>query len=217
LEFVFAPPKSVPKGKNTMSFSRRVITLPIFSALILLGSLLLSVPGTALAHGQVTVGDYELEIGFHIEPPYAGIPNGLDLFVTNSKTNENVNGLEQTLNVEIIRGSHKKTLALYPQDEVDGAYTADIVPTEAGDYTWHVWGTIEGTPVDVAMTSAPDTFSPVQSLSDAAFPDNLPDVAQIQTQANTAMTVGIAGVVIGIVGLLVGVTGLRSARTAKKA
>src|SRR6185369_3073084 len=108
LEFVIALPKSYPKGKNTMSISRRVITLPIFSALILLGSLLLSVQGAALAHGQTTVGDYELEIGFHVEPPYVGIPNSLDLFVTNSKTNEKVNGLEQTLNVEIIRGSHKK-------------------------------------------------------------------------------------------------------------
>jgi len=185
----------------------------IFKAVSAVIALLaLSLPGIVLAHGQTTVGDYDIEIGFHNEPAYVGEPNSLDLFVTNSTTNERVNRLEQTLQVEIIRGSHKRTLALYPQDEADGAYTAAIIPTEAGDYTWHVWGTIEGTPVDVSMTSGPDTFTPVLSRADDAFPGAEPDVAAIQAQANSAFTVGIVGVILGLIGVIIGVLGLRAGK-----
>jgi hypothetical protein len=198
-----------------MSLHKKRITRAAVGVFAIVVSLLASAHGVVLAHGQTTVGDYALEIGFHIEPPYVGEPNGLDLFVTNTKTNEKVNGLEKTLSVEIIRGSHKRTLELYPQAEQDGAYTADLVPTEAGDYTWHVWGQIEGTAVDVSMTSAPDTFDPVKSKSDASFPAAEPGVADLQAQANTALIVGIAGVVLGIVGIGTGVMGLGRARAGK--
>lgn len=70
---------------------------PILSlSLAFLFALLL--PFTVAAHGVTQVGDYELVIGFHNEPAYQGEPNGLDLFVTNTTTNERVNGLEETLN-----------------------------------------------------------------------------------------------------------------------
>ncbi len=116
----------------------------------------------ALAHGQTEVGDYEIEIGFHNEPAIQGETNGLDLFVTNQKTGEPVNGLEETLQAEIIFGSSSKVLSIEPQEELDGAYTAYVIPTEVGDYTWHIFGTIEETPVDISMTSSPDTFGSVE-------------------------------------------------------
>ena len=143
------------------------------SLLALLFALLVS--STALAHGRTQVGDYELVIGFHNEPAYQGEPNGLDLFVTNVTTNEPVNGLEDTLRVEIIYGASKKELPIRAQFGQDGAYTADVLPTETGDYTWHIWGDIEGTPVDVSMTSSPDTFGSVEPrLSLHSPPPNRP-------------------------------------------
>jgi hypothetical protein len=179
---------------------------------------------TALAHGHTTVGDYELVIGFHNEPAYQGEPNGLDLFVTNTKTNERVNDLADTLKVEIIFGSSKKELKVEPQWGQDGAYTAYVQPTVAGDYTWHIWGDIKGTPVDVSMTSSPETFSSIEAKSVVAFPAPEATPAELQAQAaaaqqaaQMALIVGIVGAVLGIVGIVVGVMGLRARSAAQAA
>ena len=188
---------------------------------LLLAALL--IPFTAsvvLAHGHTTVGDYTLVIGFHNEPAYQSEPNGLDLFISNTKTKENINGLADTLKVEIISGSSKKELQIRPQWGRDGAYTAYVLPTKDGDYTWHIWGDIKGTPVDVSMTSSPDTFSAVEAKSAVAFPVAEATPAELQAQATTAaqaaqtaLIVGIVGAVLGVIGIVVGVVGLRARRT----
>ena len=171
----------------------------------------------ASAHGHTTVGDYELVIGFHNEPAYQSEPNGLDLFVTNTKTGEKVNDLADTLKVEIIFGSSKKELKIRPQWGEDGAYTADVLPTKDGDYTWHIWGDINGMPVDVSMTSSPDTFSAIRAKSAVAFPAAEATPAELQAQvavaqqaAQTALIAGIAGAVLGVAGIVVGFLGLRA-------
>ncbi len=82
-----------------------------------------------------------------------------------------VEGLESTLQAELIFGASKKTLAIEPKWNEPGAYTAAVIPTEAGDYTWRIFGTIEGTPVDVSLTSSPDTFASVVTKADVAFPE----------------------------------------------
>jgi hypothetical protein len=184
---------------------RRMFFVTLVLALCL--ALLASAP--ASAHGKTQVGDYELEIGFHNEPAYLNQPNGLDLFVSNSKTGEMVNGLEDTLQAEIIFGSSKKAVNIEPQEE-DGAYTAYVVPTEIGDYTWHIFGTIENTPVDVSMTSSPDTFGSVESLSDYAFPGTT--TASASSGSTTLMVISIAGVVLGFLGSILGFMALLAAR-----
>src|ERR1700752_2890034 len=104
---------------------------------LLLAALLISFSvSVALAHGHTTVGDYTLVIGFHNEPAYQGEPNGLDLFVSNTKTKENINKLADDLQEEIIFGSSNEQLTIKPQWGRDGAYTAYVLPTEKGDYTW---------------------------------------------------------------------------------
>ncbi|HEU4323995.1 MAG TPA: hypothetical protein VFS21_12675 [Roseiflexaceae bacterium] len=169
---------------------------------------------SALAHGHITEGDYELVIGFRNEPAYQGEPNGLDLSVTNTKTGEKVKDLAGTLKAEIIRGSAKRELTLRAQWGEDGAYTADILPTESGDYTWRIFGTINGTPIDVSMTSSPDTFSSVAARTTASFPAAEPGAAELAAQAQTALMVGAAGVVLGLAGLVVGIMGLRARHSA---
>lgn len=198
--------------------SKRSALMALF-VLALCVTMLSASAGSALAHGHTDVGIYELVIGFHNEPAYQGEPNGLDLFVTNTETEERVNGLEETLRVEIIYGSSKRELALRTQFGQEGSYTADVLPTEAGDYTWHIWGEIEGTPVDVSMTSSPDTFSSVRPKSDVSFPNSEPASTELAAQtaalaqsAQTALLVGILGAVFGLVGLATGIMGLRAAR-----
>ncbi|HMP41999.1 MAG TPA: hypothetical protein PKA05_16590, partial [Roseiflexaceae bacterium] len=70
---------------------------------------------TAQAHGRLTVGDYQLVIGFRVEPAYQGEPNGLDLRVTNTRTNEPVLGLAETLRTEISYGGTTRELTLTPR------------------------------------------------------------------------------------------------------
>jgi len=176
--------------------------------LVLLAALVFGTYGAALAHGQTQVGDYALEIGFHNEPVYQGDANSLDLFVTNSKTNEKVNGLEKTLQVEIIFGSSKKPLTLAPQDGVDGGYTAAVIPTEVGDYTWHIWGKIESTPVDVTMTSSPTTFGSAEAKAAYAFPAAEPALADLKAQVASASSLALIGLIVGIVGVILGAAGL---------
>jgi hypothetical protein len=164
---------------------------------------------SALAHGHTQVGDYELEIGFHNEPAIQGQPNSLDLFVTNSKTGEKVNNLQDTLKAEIIYGASKKELKLEPQEDADGAYTAYLIPTQVGDYTWHIFGNIENTPVDVSMTSSPSTFVSVEPASSYNFPST--DASD--SGARTPLFVGIAGVALGFVGILIGLAAFTTARS----
>jgi hypothetical protein len=173
----------------------------------------------ALAHGHTMVGDYELVIGFRSEPAYQGEPNGLDLRVTNKKTGELVNDLADSLKVEIVSGSSKRELRIRPQFGKDGAYTADVLPTQSGDYIWHIWGDIQGTPVDVSMTSSPETFNAVQAKDGVAFPAAEPAPADLLAQAEAAaqaaqaaLFVGAAGALLGIAGIVVGVLALRARR-----
>jgi hypothetical protein len=186
-------------------------------ALLLAALIIPFTPSLALAHGHTTVGDYTLVIGFHNEPAYQGEPNGLDLFVTNTATKENINGLADSLKVEIMFGGSKKELEIKPQWGREGAYTAYVLPTQSGDYTWHIWGEIKGTPVDVSMTSSPDTFSAIAAKSEVAFPVAEATPAELQSQAaaaqqaaQLALIVGVIGAVLGVAGLVVGVLGLRA-------
>lgn len=195
--------------------SLRLIALALVASLFSL----LAFVQPAAAHGHTDVGKYELVIGFHVEPAYQGEPNGLDLFVTNTETEEPVNDLADSLQVEIIYGSSRQELEVRAQWGQDGAYTADVLPTEAGDYTWHIWGDIEGTPVDVEMTSSPDTFSPVRSKANVSFPAAEPATSELQaavdaaaSRASTALIIGVLGLVVGVVGLAIGFMGMRAAR-----
>lgn len=164
--------------------------------------------GTAQAHGHTTVGDYSLVIGFHNEPAYQGEPNGFDLFVTNTKTNAKVTGLASTLKAEIIFGDSKKTLKVEPQWGQEGTYTAYVLPTKAGDYTWHIFGTIEKTPVDVTMTSSPSTFGAVQSKSVVTFPSAEPSALELAEQVTSATRLAQFALAAGVLGLLVGAAGV---------
>lgn len=190
----------------------------VLLALAVMTALLVS-PGSVKAHGHTEVGDYELTIGFRSEPAYQGEPNGLDLQVVNHATGEPVTGLEDSLQVEIIFGSSRKELRLQPQFGREGAYTAYLLPTEPGDYTWHIFGTIGDTPVDVSMTSSPTTFSSVEPKSAFAFPSNEPAGVELlagvngaNQMARTALAVGGGGLLVGLFGLILSVFAFRASR-----
>jgi hypothetical protein len=189
------------------------------AALLIALMMVLFTAGTAGAHGHEHVGEYEVVIGFRTEPAVQGEPNGLDLRVMVHETEEPVSGLEETLKAEISFGGATMPLTLRPRFGQEGSYTADILPTEAGDYTFRIYGDIKGTPVDLSMTSSPDTFSSVATKASIAFPAPEATPAELaaaaaaaQQQAQTALIVGGVGALLGLAGLGVAFAALRGRR-----
>jgi hypothetical protein len=187
-----------------MQKTRQWARIAAASGAALLLSFAMGPSAIALAHGHIEVGDYTLVIGWAAEPSFAGEPNALDLHVFNTNTKDPVTGLEDTLQVEIVQGSAKRELELEPSDEEEGAYTAAIIPTVPGDYTFHITGKIKDTDVDVEMTSGPDTFETIQDKSNASFPAS---ESGVKSQVLIAQILGGAGVVLGLAGLVIGLTG----------
>lgn len=172
-------------------------------------AVLLALPATiALAHGSTTVGDYTIEIGFKNEPALQGELNGLDLLVSNTKTTQPVTGLENTLQAEVIFGSTRRTVKIEPVEGQGGEYTAPLLPTRVGDYTWHITGKIENTPVDISMTSSPTTFASVEPRSSVSFPGREPDTTVLENDLLRARQTAVIGLVVGAAGALLGLVSL---------
>jgi hypothetical protein len=188
---------------RTRSAGRRLVAVV---AALLLSSL---VAGVASAHEQRDVSGYSFVVGFIDEPVYVGQKSGLEFFVNKGDTP--VEGLEQTLKAEVIKGDAKRDLPLEARFGEKGAYESYFFPTAAGDYTFHIFGTVEGTQVDESFTSSPDGFSPVNELSGGQFPVQFPAEADLvanaqagkdaSSQVTLAIVLGAAGLLAGLIGI----------------
>ena len=200
----------------------------------------------ALAHEHRAVGNYEVVVGWLNEPALAYEPNGLDLrvsFFPNGVpeiTEENeaeaeaaaqpVEGLEETLEAEIIvgGGAQKLSLTLEPAFGEEGAYESPLIPTVPGDYSFHISGKIEDMEIDETFSSGPETFSPIDDPSEIQFPEKLPSAAELQASIaggtstdaaessrsdDTARVLGIVGIIVGVVGLGAGGLAVASRRS----
>lgn len=188
---------------------------------------LLGTPAIVAAHAEFDVGDgkYVMEIGFRDEPTYAGLPNAVYVHVEQYGTGGTtpVEGLASSLKAEVTAGGQTTEFALVPTDA--GSYEARFVPTALGDYTFRIFGTIDGAEVDQAVTSGPQTFNSAEPLSTVEFPVARPDAAQLQAEVQAAQdavslarTLGIAGLIVGALGLIVGSVALaRAGRPARAA
>ena len=150
----------------------------------LIAGWLVAAPVTS-AHTHIHVGEFELGIGWGVEPTYVGVPNFVELSIEN-EAGEPVTDLADGAITVVVSTADQSTepLPIVPQFVVDafgepGQYGADIVPTAPGDYTFHFAGTLKGETVDVTVTSGDDTFSPVQSSTDVEFPVKVPTMAEV--------------------------------------
>lgn len=195
-----------------------------FGLVALLAVILGASPDAARAHVDIDVGDgqYVMEVGFRDEPAYLGQPNAVYLHVGEYGTGgtEPVEGLAGTLTVEVEKDGQTLSPPLLPMG--DGAYEAVFVPTETGDYTFHISGSIGEATIDESVTSGPQTFNSVEPMTPIEFPVPQPDSAALtaaaqsaQADADTARTIGIIGIVVGLLGLiLAGVAFARAGRSA---
>ena len=111
---------------------------------------------------------FTVEIGFVNEPAIQADTNGLWLRVVEGE--QPVEGLEQTLQAEVIFGDAVRSLPLIPSTDDPGTYTSTFIPVQPGDYTFRIFGTIADVTLDEFFTSAPEGVAPVDARIDYEFP-----------------------------------------------
>ena len=174
--------------------------------------------GATLAHESRDIDDITMVVGFLEEPVYSGQKSGLDLRITHD--GEPVEGLEETLQAEVTFDGQSRDLEISPQFGEPGAYRSVFFPTAAGPYTFHIFGEIDGEPIDESFTSGPDTFSEVQDVTGGQFPVVLPAAGDTARDAEAgagaagtatlALIVGGAGLLAGLVALGLGMARRRT-------
>ena len=68
--------------------------------------------------------------------------------------NPYLDGLEQTLQVEFIYGDKREVRQLEPLDAPAGMF-ANFPPTRSEQYSYRLFGTVEGTPIDLTFSCNP--------------------------------------------------------------
>jgi hypothetical protein len=123
----------------------------------------------AFAHERqlYTIGDqdYLIVIGSLNEPIFVDDKSGVDLRVLRADPNNPMNssaegaapveGLEETVQVELAAGNNTRVLQLEPAFGEPGAYEAPFYPTVATTISYRLFGTINNTPVDLTFTCTP--------------------------------------------------------------
>ena len=105
---------------------------------------------TVLAHEQITVGNYEIVVGWVSEPPVVGQLNGVEIRVSDGSTGEeqpvaDISGLIVTVSY----GGQSKELALEPLGaDSPGQFEAPILPTIPGQYTITFGGRLGDTAIE---------------------------------------------------------------------
>jgi hypothetical protein len=149
----------------------RSLRLAVTGALMI--TMLALFAGPAAAHEEREVGGFTLAVGFGQEPAYAGQPNSVQMIL--SRGGKPVTDLADTLSVSVAFGDQSEDLTVEPFFEVGefgtpGDYRAWFIPTRAGQYAFHLTGTIHDAKIDETFTSGPKTFDDVASPADAEFP-----------------------------------------------
>jgi hypothetical protein len=201
-------PAATGKEINTM---RRLSVLSAVALALAFGASLGQVPQPALAHEHrdVAGGKYDFTVGFITEPALQNEPNGIDLTITDKATGQPVEGAEKTLKAAIaFGGGQPKELPLRARFRMPGKYTADLIPTRAGSYSFTFTGTVNGNQVSEKFESGPNTYNDVQAATALEFPSANPSPAELQQalnearqQAATANSLAVAGLITGLLGL----------------
>lgn len=145
----------------------------------LVGGLMWTGTQLASAHESREVDRFTVVVGFHTEPAYTHIPNGVDLAIRETESEEPFEELGDTLQVDVTFGDETFSPELRPRFGEPGRYRADFVPTRPGQWTFRFHGTIDDVEVDETFVSGPDTFDDVHDLAEASFPAQDPSTGEL--------------------------------------
>lgn len=164
----------------------RLLTLLIA---LVVATVAVAMPATARETRPIA-DRFTIEIGFINEPAIQADTNGLWLRVTEG--DQPVEGIEQTLQAEVIFGDAVRALPLIPSADEPGVYTSTFIPVQPGDYTFRIFGTIADLTLDEFFTSAPEGVAPVDARIDYEFPT----AAQGWVPRDLAMPAALGGVLL---------------------
>jgi hypothetical protein len=173
IETIVTPDIGTFLGCRTRACALRRLAL---TWVTLVGAMLIG-PAGAVAHVEKQVGPFVLEIGWGVEPPYAGTQNFIDV-TTSERSGAVIAKPGDGLSVEISYGATRTTRPLQPTG-APGKLSALLVPTRAGTYTFHVSGTLRGRSVDTTATCSSGTFECVNDPSELEFPAKDPSNGEL--------------------------------------
>lgn len=161
---------------------------------------------TVFAHESVTVGDYELEIGWVEEPPVVGQQNAI-LVIVSDTSGGGAQAIEDisSLVVTVSYSGQEKELTLQPVgEETLGQFRAPLIPAVPGQYTVLLGGRLVDTPVDTQVD--PEEVAAADTLQ-------FPATQSSDQNADAAFAAWLTwlAVLFGLVGIGLGVTALRKA------
>ncbi len=122
------------------------IALPLAASLLIV-SFLASIPGSALAHEEMIIGDIRIVGGWVDEPPVVGQFNGIVLEITRVSDGQPITNAIAQLDVSVRKGTPTRSLDFQPQEE-PGVYVVEILPTQTGQYVVVMRGTVAGQAID---------------------------------------------------------------------
>jgi len=157
----------------------------------------------AFAHEHITVGDYEISVGWVNEPPVAGQANGIEIGVSNISTGEEqpVEDIS-SLTVTISYGGQSRELALEALGEDNpGQFEAPILPTIPGQYTITFGGQLGDTPVDAQVE--PEEVAPADTIQFPAVEASIQsaDLGMMNWLIYISLLVGMIALVLGVMAL----------------
>jgi hypothetical protein len=140
---------------------------------------------SAAAHGEKKVANYSFVVGFGSEPAYAGVPNSVQLMVSNN--GKPVTDIKNTLKVAVTTGdAEAKEMTLQPYFGQgwgeQGDYRAFFIPTTPGAYTFKITGSIKGKKINQGFTSGKDGFDEVVDPAEVQYPAVEPTGSQLTTR-----------------------------------
>jgi hypothetical protein len=179
------------------------------AATLVVATSFIAFTGTAAAHERRTVGPYQFAVGWLKEPAFAGLMNGLDLGVTDTRSNTPVEGLDQSLTIDVQTGGLAPLpLTLTARFGSPGKYDGNFMPTGAGTYTFHIKGKIATLDIDEKFESGPGRFDDVDPTTPLQYPTKVPvgddlgkRLSDLQSGLDQARLLSGAAVVIGLVAI----------------
>ncbi len=107
----------------------------------------------AYAHTSVNVEQYEIEVGWDIEPPVVGFRNVIVYEISESHSEGVKSGITsafKNLQSTIRMGGVTKVLDIN-SDPIPGNYFSKIIPTKTGSLSIELKGEINGVPIDIEI------------------------------------------------------------------
>lgn len=174
----------------------------------ILGFMLVMLPAQVVrAHEHITIGNYEVVIGWLEEPPVAGQKNAVVLSITEQSSGTGLPA-EDTASLEMMvaYGGQSRVLSLEPLGEdAPGRFMAPLVPTVPGEYTIILGGQLGDTAVDAQVH-----IEEVQPAETLQFP--VPDTSVPTASPAWSLWLSLLAVVLGLAGIVLGVTAHRRTR-----